>query len=242
MFGWAAEQKAKGALRHVGFSFHGTTELLEHVLTTHPEMEFVLLQLNYIDVLRGKAGELHETARRHNKPVIVMEPVKGGSLAALPPNAEAILKAHSPESSIASWAIRYAASLPGATCVLSGMSTVAQMEDNLKTYNPFKPITAQELEILEKALMEISKISTIPCTYCKYCIADCPQNIEIATCFSLYNDIKRGAEGWNVQMLYGAVPPGQRAGDCINCGVCVPRCPQHIDIPKHLETVAARFE
>ena len=242
MFEWAAQQKAKGSLRHVGFSFHGTTELFEQVLTAHPEMEFVLLQLNYADILRGKAGELYDTARRHGKPIIVMEPVKGGSLAALPPGAEAILKSYAPDSSIASWAIRYAASLPGATCVLSGMSSVAQMQDNLKTYNPLKPITAEELDALEKALAEMSKISGIPCTYCKYCMAHCPQEIEISNCFSLYNDIMRGAEDWNVQMLYKSMPGGKRAGDCTGCGACLPRCPQQIDIPKSLGTVAAKFE
>jgi hypothetical protein len=242
MFEWAAQQKAKGCLKHVGFSFHGDAVLLERVLTTHPEMEFVLLQLNYVDVMRGKAGELHETARKHNKPVIVMEPVKGGSLATLPANAEAILKAYAPDSSVASWAIRYAAMLPGATCVLSGMSTVAQMQDNLKTYSPFKPMTTEERDVLEKAVLEMSKVATIPCTYCKYCMADCPQNIGIAACFSLYNDIKLGAEGWNVQMLYDSMQRGKRAGDCTNCGVCIPRCPQKIDIPKSLKTVAGKFE
>jgi len=242
IYPWIAEQKKKGLCRHIGFSFHGTTEQLEQLLTIHPEMEFVQLQLNYVDVLRGKAGELLEIAQRHKKPVIVMEPVKGGTLASLPTAAEAVFKSHDPDSSVASWAVRYAASLPGASVLLGGMSTPGQMEDNLKTYSPFRPMSKAELDVIEKALQEMSKVSTIPCTYCKYCVADCPQNIEIPTCFNLYNDAKRGAASWNVQGLYDALPDGRKAGDCTACGACVPRCPQHIDIPRELKTVAGKFE
>ena len=242
IYQWAAEQKKKGLCKHIGFSFHGTTELLDHILTVHPEMEFVQLQLNYVDVLRGKAGELHEVALQHKKPIIVMEPVKGGILAALPKAAEAIFKSYAPDNSAASWAVRYAASLSGGTCLLSGMSTVEQMQDNLKTYKSFKSMTREELDIIEKVLTELSKTSTIPCTSCKYCLADCPEDIEIPVCFNLYNDAKRGAEGWNVQNLYKSLPSGQGADCCIDCGACVPRCPQHIDIPKELKAVARYFK
>ena len=241
VYEWISQQKKKGLCRHIGFSFHGTTELLEHILTVHPEMEFVQLQLNYMDIMRGKAGELHEVALKHKKPIIVMEPVKGGTLASLPPVAEGLLKNYAPDCSVASWAVRYAASLAGATCLLGGMSTVAQMEDNLKTYNPFKHITPDELKIINKVLLELSQAATIQCTYCKYCVNDCPQNIEIPVCFNLYNDAKRGAEDWNLEGLYNAIPDGQRASDCTACGACIPRCPQKIDIPKELETVASHF-
>ena len=241
VYEWAAEQKKKDLVKHVGFSFHGTTELLEHMLTVHPEMEFVQLQLNYIDILRGKAGELLELAQKHNKPVIAMEPVKGGALASLPPAAEAVLKASRPDVSAASWAMRYAASLPGVSCVLGGMSSVEQMRDNIKTHSPFEPLTEDDLGVIENVLQELSKISSIPCTYCKYCVADCPENIEIPVCFNLYNDIKRGSSKWNVEGLYAALPEGRRAGDCTACGSCIARCPQHIDIPENLKTVARQF-
>jgi predicted aldo/keto reductase-like oxidoreductase len=242
VYEWIAEQKKKGTAKHIGFSFHGSTELLEHIFKVHPEMEFVQLQLNYVDVLRGNAGELHEAAQKHKKPVIVMEPVKGGTLASLPPTAEAVLKTNKPDSSAASWAIRYAGSLPGVSCLLSGMSTVDQMKDNIKTYNPFAPMSENELRVIEDVLQELSKAALIPCTSCKYCMADCPQNIEIPVCFNLYNENKRGASKWNIDNLYNSIPQGQRAGDCTACGSCIPRCPQQIDIPKLLETVARQFE
>lgn len=241
VYEWIVRQKQKGLCRHIGFSFHGTTELLDHLLTVHPEMEFVQLQLNYVDVLRGKAGELQEVACRHRKPIIVMEPVKGGTLASLPPAAEALFKEYAPDRSIASWAIRYAASLSGATCMLSGMSDINQMRDNLKTFRPFEPLSREEEDVIGKVLLELSKVAMIPCTSCKYCLAECPENIEIPVCFNLYNDSKRGAAQWNLESLYSGIPDGQRAGDCINCGACVARCPQHIDIPAKLQEVANYF-
>ena len=144
IYEWAQEQKKKGTCKHIGFSFHGNTELFEHILKTHPEMEFVQLQLNYIDVIRGKAKELQDLAIKYKKPIIVMEPVKGGTLAKLPKSAENIFKEYDKDSSAASWAVRYAASLAGGTCLLSGMSNVEQMKDNIKTYKPFKPLTQDE--------------------------------------------------------------------------------------------------
>ena len=241
IYEWIAHQKKRGLCKHIGFSFHGTTELLDHMLMIHPEMEFVQLQLNYIDVLRGKAGELHEVARKHQKPIIVMEPIKGGTLATLPSAAEAIFKSHAPDRTMASWAARYAASLAGATCMLSGMSTIGQMRDNLNTFTPFQPLSREELGVIEQVLTELSKIATIPCTYCKYCMAECPRGIEIPVCFNLFNDAERGAAVWNLHNLYNAIPSSQRAGACVGCGACVPRCPQHIDIPKELKKVARKF-
>ena len=242
VYDWIVQQKKKGLCKHIGFSFHDSAEVLDDILTAHPEMEFVQLQLNYIDVLRGKAGEQQEVALKHKKPIIVMEPVKGGMLAKTSPSAEAIFKKYAPGSSVASWAVRYAASLQGATCLLSGMSTIQQMEDNLKTYDQFKPMTPEELDVIEQVLLEQAGVSVIPCTSCKYCLDDCPENIEIPTCFNLFNDLKRGAESWNIEGLYGSIPDGRRAGDCIACGACVSRCPQHIDIPDKLKLVAKRFD
>ena len=241
VFDWLARQKKNGLCKHIGFSFHGSAELLEQVFITHPEMEFVQLQLNYIDILCGKAGEQHEVALKHGKPIVVMEPVKGGMLSALPQAAEDLFKASKPDSSVASWAVRYAASLPGASCLLSGMSTVEQMRDNLKTYDPFKPITSEDLDIINTVLLELSTVATIPCTSCKYCLADCPEGIEIPVCFSLYNDVKRGAEQWNLRLSYKSIPGGRRAEDCVACGACVSRCPQHINVPDELKAVARQF-
>lgn len=241
-FEWAAAQKQKGTLRHVGFSFHGSASLLERILSEHPEMEFVQLQINYADVLRGQAGELQQIAIRHNKPIIVMEPVKGGLLAKLPIAAEAIFKAYDDKRSLASWAMRYAASLAGVTCVLSGMSTPEQVRDNVDTFSPLITLKDEEYGVIESALAELSKIASIPCTACKYCVADCPQQIEIPVCFSLYNDDKRGGAHWNLEALYAGIEKGRTAADCISCGACVERCPQHINIPDELAKVASVFK
>jgi len=225
-------------VKHIGFSFHGTTPYLEKLLKEHPEMEFVMLQLNYMDILRGPAGDWLNLARKYNKPIIAMEPVKGGSLAALPAPAEALLKAQAPDRSIASWAIQYAASLPDVICVLSGMSTIGQVEDNLRTFDGMKPLSEAEHKLLDDVLNEMSKVANIPCTACKYCLESCPQEIVIDTCFSIYNELKRGASRWNRTMLYRNLPAGRKAADCTGCGLCLDMCPQHLDIPKDLATVA----
>jgi len=239
MFEWAFEQKKRGVLKHVGFSFHGSTPYLERLLNRYPETEFVQLQLNYIDVLRGPAGEWQALAIKHNKPIIVMEPIKGGSLATLPAPAEALLKAYDPTRSIASWAVQYAATLEGVTSILSGMSTLDQVEDNLKTFANLKPLTTDEKDLLENVLIEISKVSGIACTACKYCHAHCPQGLDIATSFSLYNEIKRGSQMWNNRMLYDSL--NQNAGKCTACSLCLEHCPQQVDIPKELKVVAKEF-
>jgi len=241
VYSWAAEQKKKGNLGHVGFSFHGSTELLEKVLNDHPEMEFVQLQLNYMDIMRGNGGQWHELAMKRDMPIIVMEPLRGGALAKLPPAAESLMKAHAPDSSIASWAMRYAAALTGVTCVLSGMSSYSQMKDNIRTFSPLKPLATEEMGIIEAALSEIGKISSVPCTGCGYCLKDCPLQIEIEKCFSLYNEVKRGGAKWNLSMIYDTITQGRKAGDCTSCGACVKRCPQHINIPKELKTVTRMF-
>jgi len=239
MFEWAFEQKKRGLLKHVGFSFHGTTPYLERLLTRYPETEFVQLQLNYIDILRGQASQWQELAIKHNKPIVVMGPIKGGSLSGLPEPAEALLKAHDPTRTISSWAIQYAASLEGVTSILSGMSNMEQMEDNLKTFANLKPLTPEEHNLLEDVLMEMSKVSSIACTACKYCHKYCPQGIDIATSFSLYNELMRGSARWNRKMLYNLLDPKPDA--CTACGLCLEHCPQKLNIPKDLQTVAKEF-
>lgn len=242
LFEWASEKKARGLISHVGFSFHGTTAYLERILKAHPESEFVLLQLNYSDILRGEAGEWQKLAIKYNQPIFVMEPVKGGSLAKLPAPAEKILRDYAPHRSIASWAVQYAATLQGVTCMLSGMSNMEHLRDNLQTFANLKPLTAEEHELLEQVLVETGKVASIPCTACKYCHAVCPQEIDIAACFSLYNDLKRGGTDWNLAMMYKALPQSKRANDCFNCNACNAHCPQRIDIPKGLDEVAKTFK
>lgn len=242
IFGFVEKKKQEGYVKHMGFSFHGSTAYLERVLKSHPEAEFVLLQLNYVDIMRGNAGEWQQLALRHEKPILVMEPVKGGSLAKLPPAAEALLKAHAPERSIASWAVQYAATLQGCTVMLSGMSDPAQLADNLNTYEKYlRPLSSQEMQLLEQVLQEMAKVGGIPCTACKYCHPYCPVNIDIAKCFSMYNELKRGATAWNQGMVYRTLPEGQRAESCTECGACMSHCPQKIDIVKGMKEVARAF-
>ena len=238
LFEWAMEQKKRGLVKSVGFSFHGTTAYLARLLERHPESEFVQLQLNYSDILRGEAGEWQRLAIEHKKPIVVMEPIKGGSLANLPASAEKIFKDYAPGRSVASWALQYAATLEGVSCVLSGMSNVGHIEDNLKTFRDMKPLTQQEMQMIENVLVEMGKVASIPCTACRYCHAQCPQEIDIAACFSMYNDIKRGGAEWNIKMMYNTLPDGKRAHDCTSCGVCNALCPQHIDIPQELGVAA----
>ena len=242
VFDWAAEQKDKGYCRHVGFSFHGGAELLDRLFSSYLRMEFVMLQLNYMDVLRGNAGRLYQTALKHDKPIFVMEPVKGGSLASLPEEAENILKSFAPERSVASWALRFSGSLAGVSCVFSGMSSLAQVQDNIKTFKNFAPLSKEESDALNRAIEEMSKISAIPCTSCNYCLESCPEKIEIPVCFALYNESKRGGAHWNRQTMYDSIPKGRRAVNCNSCGACVLRCPQHIEIPLALKEVAGAFK
>ena len=246
MWGYLAEQKAKGLIRHLGFSFHSTPEELEEILQKHPDMEFVQLQINYGDwenpSIQSRA--VYETARKYGKPVIIMEPVKGGMLAHPPASVEKIFKEADPEASNASWAIRLAASLDGVITVLSGMSSVEQMEDNLSFMKDFKPLTAEERKVLDAARAEMDKIPLIPCTVCNYCAKVCPENIGISGSFTamnyltLYGDKKaaKGSEGWLVRG-HGK----KHASDCIKCGKCEQACPQHIAIRKELELVTEKL-
>jgi len=243
MFEFVVEQQKRGLVKHVGFSFHGSAPFLERVLTRYPKMEFVMLQLNYVDILRGPAQEYQALALKYKKPIIVMEPVKGGTLASLPAQAEALFKAHDPSRSVASWAIQYAATLEGATTTLSGMSTLEQVQDNLKTFKNIKPPTKDEMAVIESVLMAMGQVSNIACTACKYCHEPCPKGIDIANCFAVYNELKRseGKHDWNSKMMYGNLAADKRADQCIDCCLCIERCPQNINIPAGLQEVDAAF-
>ena len=242
IFPWLTEQKKKGLVKHIGFSFHGTTPFLEKLLQNYPEAEFVQLQLNYSDCLRGPASQWQNLAIKYNKPIIVMEPIKGGTLARLPQAAADILKKHAPERSIASWAMQYAATLEGATCILSGMSSLLHVQDNINTFKNFlRPLDKNELGLLNEVLNEIAKVGGIPCTACKYCHENCPQGLLISELFALYNDLKQGGDKWNRDLMYNTLPKDKRANSCIKCNACLEHCPQHINIPEELVRVAKSF-
>lgn len=241
-FRWLLSKKAAGLVRHAGFSFHGSAQLLDEILTKHPEMEFVQLQINYADWDNPavESRRCYETARRHGKPVIIMEPVKGGMLATPPGTVEEVLRTAEPESSAASWAIRFAADLEGVITVLSGMSSREQMEDNLFHMKSFSGLTAGQRKTLERAREELKKIPLIPCTSCNYCAKVCPKEIGISGSFTAMNyltlygntDMAKHQEEWLVEG-HGR----SRADACVQCGKCEEACPQHISIRKELEKV-----
>ena len=242
LWSWVQEKKVQGLIKHVGFSFHSTPEELEAILTAHPEMEFVQLQINYADwenpAVQSRA--CYEVARKHGKPVIIMEPVKGGMLATPPESVEKILKNAEPDASPASWAVRFAVNLEGVITVLSGMSNVEQMQDNLSYMKTFDGLSEKEKETLDKAQEELKKIPLIPCTTCNYCAKVCPKEIGISGSFTAMNYLT----------LYGSKPQAlhqenwlvgghgrKSATECVKCGKCEEVCPQHIKIRDELEKV-----
>ena len=242
------DKKRQGLVRHVGFSFHDGPELLDKVLTEHPEMEYVQLQLNYLDwdSLGVQSHACYDVAVKHGKRVIVMEPVKGGTLAKVPARLEAMFKEREPEMSVPSWAIRFAATQENVMVVLSGMSNMEQLLDNTSYMKDFRPLDAEELALMKKAADIINESIAVPCTGCSYCTVNCPMHIAIPKYFSLYNaDMQELAEkGWTPQGSYYANLTLQfgKASDCIKCGQCEAMCPQHLPIRRYLEDVAKHFE
>ena len=242
------EKKEAGLVRHIGFSYHDGPELLDKLLTEHPEIEYVQLQLNYLDwdSLGVQSHACYDVATRHGKPVIVMEPVKGGTLAKVPPQLEQLFKARQPDMSISSWAIRFAATHENVMMVLSGMSNREQMLDNTGYMQNFVPLDPEEMQFMDLAAQILNGSIAIPCTGCSYCTVNCPMNIPIPKYFSLYNTEKQEdpQKDWtpqpgyyrNLTLEYG------KASDCIRCGQCEAMCPQHLPIRRHLEDVAALFE
>jgi hypothetical protein len=189
MWDFVFEKKREGLIKHVGFSFHGTPQELEEILSKHPEAEFVQLQINWADwespLIQSRA--CYEVARKHGKPIVIMEPIKGGMLANPPDEVATVFKAANPAVSLASWAIRYAASLDGVITVLSGMSTLAQMEDNVAYMENFKPLDENEKSVVEEARKVLAEIPIIPCTTCNYCAKVCPKTIGISGSFTALN-------------------------------------------------------
>ncbi|MCQ2521532.1 MAG: aldo/keto reductase [Lachnospiraceae bacterium] len=246
-FQWLVEKKKAGLVKHIGFSFHDNADLLEKVITAHPEFEYVQLQINYLDWESPaiQSRKCYEVAVKHNLPVIVMEPVKGGTLAKVPQEVEEMFKAYRPEASIPSWAIRFVASLPGVYMVLSGMSNMEQMLDNTGYMQEMVPVNEEEKAIIAKAVRIINGSIAIPCTGCEYCVPGCPKKIPIPKCFSLYNADKQEVEGkgWTPQREYydNLVMNTGKASDCVKCKKCEGVCPQHLPITEYLEDVAAYF-
>lgn len=239
------EQKAKGVLKHIGFSLHDTAEALDLILQKHPEAEFVQLQINYHDWESEsvQARRCYEVARRHGKPVIIMEPVKGGSLATLPDAAADILRAAAPDRSLSSWAMRFAASLEGLVTVLSGMSSIQQMEDNLRTMKPFLPLTDGERATLATVNRALAAIPRVPCTECRYCVKGCPVEIDIPGVLAAVNTLQVYNNPTGAQGHYNWVTrEGGLAGKCIACGQCEGVCPQHIGIIEELKRASAAFD
>lgn len=247
-FNWLMEKKKQGLVKHIGFSFHDNAEVLDRVLTEHPEMEFVQLQLNYLDWdSEGvQSRKCYEVAEKHNKPVIVMEPVKGGTLAQVPAPVEKMFKEYHPDMSVPSWAIRFAASQKNVVMVLSGMSNMEQLLDNTGYMEEFEPLNQDELAIVNRAVREINSNIAIPCTGCSYCTDGCPKSIAIPKYFSLYNADMQETKGkdWTPQGEYydRVACKFGKASDCIACGQCEGVCPQHLPIIEHLKTVASHFE
>lgn len=239
------KEKEQGRIHRLGFSFHDTPEVLDSILTELPEAEFVQLQINYADWEDEgvQSRRCYEVAQEHGKPVIVMEPIRGGSLASENAVCAPLLKKADPEASMASWALRFAASLHGVAMVLSGMSTFAQIEQNVDLFSHMEPLSARERDLLSQAADMLRAAGAIPCTACKYCVEGCPANINIPGILNLLNEYARFGSLESARRGYGFRTRDRGlASACVNCGQCFDICPQHIESAVHMARAAELFE
>lgn len=255
-FEFVKEMKRQGKIRHIGFSYHDDAILLEKILNEHPEVEFVQIQLNYIDWENEsiQSRKCYETIRRHNLPAIIMEPLKGGALIRVPNEVRELFSNYETSHGIvsknpgspAAWGLRFAASHDGIMAVLSGMSTIEQMEENLTFMKDFKPMTAEEFDIIKQATDILNKSTEIQCTACRYCVRECPQEIAIPEYFALYNNNASHSlqSNFNIQASYygNLTKTHGKASDCISCRACEAKCPQHLKISELMQKVAAKFD
>lgn len=236
IFEFLCKKKEEGKIRHIGFSFHDTPQVLAEIASAYP-WDFAQIQLNYLDWELYKSKEQYEILAKRNIPCVIMEPVRGGVLASPCQEANEIFKSARPDKSVASWAIRYAATLPNVLTVLSGMTTLEQVVDNVDTMTNFEPLSKEDYEIINNALVAYKKANTIPCTGCRYCM-DCPAGVDIPTVFKLYNEYAVSKYKSEFKDSYLALSEKNRAHNCVNCKVCMSQCPQKIQIPEEMSKIA----
>ena len=242
-FEWMAQKQKEGKIKHTGFSFHDTADVLDDILTKHPEVEYVQLQINYLDWEDEEVQSrlCYETARKHGKRVMVMEPIKGGALANVPQEAKAILAKEDPALSPAVWALRFCASLDGVDFVLSGMSTLDQLKENVAAFQVMEPLTQQQAEMLQRVAQIIRSGIAIPCTACRYCVDACPKKIAIPDYFAAYNTYESSKHKAAAAFETYAAQNG-KPHECIACHACENHCPQNLPIAELMTQVKARFE
>lgn len=244
LWDFVREQKEAGLIKNLGFSIHDKAEEFERILNEHPYFDFVQLQINYADWESDsiESRKCYEIARAHGLPVVIMEPVKGGSLVKLPESVASILKAADPEASLASWALRFAASLEGVITVLSGMSTLEQVQQNVVTMKNFTPLDKRELAAIEDTRQALEKLPMVPCTDCRYCLKGCPEDVHIPVALASLNILSVFGDDYRAQENYTWNAEGGKASKCIECGNCEAVCPQHIAIVDELKKATALFE
>ena len=249
LYSFIQKKKEEGKIKHIGLSTHGNSEFLEEIFVEHPELEFVLLQINYLDWDDEgiDAKRCWEVARKYGKEIMVMEPYKGGFLADVPQDASKIMKEYNPDRSIVSWAMRFVANLDDISVVLTGASTLEQLENNIDEFKNADPLNDDELKIISQVSEIINSNITVDCTKCRYCVDVCSEEIDIAKVFDLYNKHKiLKTDEWtpfsNAYLNYSKLDGVGIASDCIECELCIEECPQKIMIPDVLKDVAATFE
>ena len=234
------KMQAEGKIRRLGFSFHGEPETLKKIAGAH-RWDLVQIQLNYLDWELCRSKEQYELLTKLGIPVSVMEPLKGGTLVRLTPEARKVFEKADPGVSTASWGLRYVASLPNVQVVLSGMSAIEHMQDNIRTFAPFKQLSDAEREVIAEALAAYRKSGAVPCTACRYC-SPCPAGVDIPRNLALLNQVKGGLPLFHAKLVYDAMGEDERASSCVSCGACLKKCPQQINIPAFMKQIAAEFK